>query len=86
MTEDSRSFRTYAAFIRQMLMNENPQLEETARIYAESECSVSVAARELQVDRRTVTYRLRRISDIVGLEVSTFAAKALLYLAYLPRR
>ena len=67
-------------------MDENPLLEETARVYAESECSVSTAARELQVNRRTVTYRLRRISEIAGLELSTFAAKTLLYLIYLPRR
>ncbi len=86
LTEDSSSFRTYATFIRQKLMDENPLLEETARVYAESECSVSTAARKLQVNRRTVTYRLRRISEIAGLELSTFAAKTLLYLIYLPRR
>lgn len=85
MTEESSSFRTYATYIRQKLVDESPLLEETARVYAESECSVSAAARELQVNRRTVTYRLRRISEIVGLDLPTFAAKTLLHLIYLPR-
>lgn len=85
MTEDSSSFRTYATYIRQKLVDENPLLDETARVYAESECSVSAAARALQVNRRTVTYRLRRISEIAGLELPNFAAKTLLHLIYLPR-
>ena len=85
LTEDSGSFQTYASFIRQKLMDENPLLEETARAYVESECSVSATARDLQLNRRTVAYRLRRISEITGLELSTFAAKTLLYLFYLPR-
>ncbi|WP_180959721.1 helix-turn-helix domain-containing protein [Brevibacterium sp. Mu109] len=55
----------------------------TARTYALSDCNASATAEMLQVDRRTVSDRLHRISHLTGLEIPSFASKVIIYLAFI---
>ena len=81
--DDSHSFRAYAAFIAQELEHAEPELVTTARTYALHDCNASATAEALQVDRRTVSDRLQRISQLSGLEFPSFASKVIIYLAFL---
>ena len=81
--DDSQSFRAYAAFIAQELERAEPELVTTARTYALSDCNASATAEMLQVDRRTVSDRLHRISHLTGLEIPSFASKVIIYLAFI---
>lgn len=57
------------------LMSENPkkrqQLVETLRVYFDLNCSQEAAAHRLGVHRKTIGYRLSRISELTGLDFST---------------
>jgi hypothetical protein len=77
-------FLRYAEFIKSILADAEPELIDTARSYARYECNVSNAAADLEVDRRTVTYRLHRIARLTGLDLPSFPAKIILYLIFLP--
>lgn len=77
-------FLGYAEFLKSMLADAEPELLDTARSYARHECNVSNAAVDLEVDRRTITYRLHRIARLTGLDLPGFPAKIILYLAFLP--
>ena len=81
--DDSHSFRSYAAFIAQELERAEPELVTTARAYALSGCNASATAGMLQVDRRTVSDRLHRISHLTGLEIPSFASKVIIFLAFI---
>lgn len=80
----SAQFLDYADFIKSTLADSEPELLATARAFAQHECNVSRTAVTLGVDRRTITYRLRRIARATGLDLPTFPAKIALYLAFLP--
>ncbi|GAA1518585.1 PucR family transcriptional regulator [Brevibacterium permense] len=77
-------FLGYAEFIKSALADAEPELLDTARSFARHECNVSNTAIALEVDRRTVTYRLHRIARLTGLDLPSFPAKIVLYLAFLP--
>lgn len=77
-------FVGYTEFIRTILGDAEPELFSTARSYALHECNVSDTAADLEVDRRTVTYRLQRIARLTGLDLPSFPAKIVLYLTFLP--
>lgn len=81
---DGLGFAGYAEFIKSTLANEDPELLATARSFARHECNVSNVATDLAVDRRTVSYRLQRIARLTGLDLPSFPAKVVLYLAFLP--
>ena len=47
------------------------QLLETLRVYFDTNCSQEGAAQRLSVHRKTISYRLRKISELTGLDLST---------------
>ena len=77
-------FVGYAEFIKSTLADADPELLATARSFARHECNVSNVATDLEIDRRTVSYRLQRIARLTGLDLPSFPAKVVLYLAFLP--
>lgn len=80
--DESPSFRAYAAYITRTLEAADPELEATARTYAQNDCNASATASALLVDRRTVSDRLHRISQLTGLDIPSFSAKVIIYLAF----
>lgn len=80
--DESPSFRAYAAFVTRTLEAADPDLEATARAYALNDCNASATATALLVDRRTVSDRLHRISQLTGLDIPSFSAKVIIYLAF----
>src|SRR5699024_4970940 len=78
----SPSFRAYAEFISRTLETADSDLEATARAYAQNDCNASATANALLVDRRTVSDRLHRISQLTGLEIPSFSSKVIIYLAF----
>lgn len=82
--DGGNGFVGYAEFISTILRDAEPELFSTARSYALHECNVSDTAADLEVDRRTVTYRLHRIARLTGLDLPSFPAKIVLYLTFLP--
>lgn len=82
--DGGNGFVGYAEFIRTILGDAEQELFSTARSYAFHECNVSETAVDLEVDRRTVTYRLHRIARLTGLDLPSFPAKVVLYLTFLP--
>ncbi len=80
--DESPSFHAYAAFITSTLAAAGSELETTARVYARNDCNASATAGALLVDRRTVSDRLHRISQLTGLEIPSFSAKVIIYLAF----
>jgi DNA-binding PucR family transcriptional regulator len=57
------------------------QLLETLRAYMECNGNVQEVAGLLHVHKHTVRYRLRRITELTGLDVTRFEDAAQLYLA-----
>jgi len=57
------------------------QLLETLRAYMECNGNISEVAELLHVHKHTVRYRLRRITELTGLDVGKFEDAAQLYLA-----
>ena len=57
------------------------QLLETLRAYMECNGNISEVAQLLHVHKHTVRYRLRRITELTGLDVGKFEDAAQLYLA-----
>ena len=57
------------------------QLLETLRAYMECDRNVQEAAELLHVHKHTVRYRLRRVTELTGLDVTKFEDAAQLYLA-----
>lgn len=79
---DSRSFMSYARYLAQTLDRAGPELLKTAQEYARLECNASLTADALNVDRRTVSDRLHRISRLTGLKIPSFSSKVVIYLAF----
>jgi sugar diacid utilization regulator len=77
-------FNRYTDHIRSALVAADPLLASTAAAYAQTECNASDTASRLGVDRRTINHRLHRIAELTGLDLPTFPAKIILYLAFLP--
>lgn len=67
------------------LMKEDPkhrqQLVETLRVYFDLNCSQEAAAQRLGIHRKTVSYRLAKISELTGLDFSTHEDRLLADLA-----
>ena len=57
------------------------QLLETLTAYMECNGNISEVAELLHVHKHTVRYRLRRITELTGLDVAKFEDAAQLYLA-----
>jgi sugar diacid utilization regulator len=57
------------------------QLLETLRAYMECDRNVQEVAQLLHVHKHTVRYRLRRVTELTGLDVTKFEDAAQLYLA-----
>jgi DNA-binding PucR family transcriptional regulator len=57
------------------------QLLETLSAYMECNGNISEVAAFLHVHKHTVRYRLRRVTDLTGLDVTRFEDAAQLYLA-----
>ena len=57
------------------------QLLETLRVYMECNGNISEVADLLHVHKHTVRYRLRRVMELTGLDVTKFEDAAQLYLA-----
>ena len=57
------------------------RLLETLRTYINCDGDAQEAAKHLHVHKHTVRYRLRRITELTGLDVAKFEDAAQLYLA-----
>lgn len=58
-----------------------PELQHTLETYLGNNANVTKTASILVVDRRTVTYRLERIGDLLGRSINSIETRVLLYLA-----
>ncbi|MCI2264689.1 PucR family transcriptional regulator [Sediminivirga luteola] len=77
----SAELRKYAAGLVNTLRRKDHTLLETLQVYIALDCNATRTADHFQVDRRTITYRLGRISETLGVDLAAFETKVLLYLA-----
>lgn len=77
--------RAYAGLALRPL-EQHPELMQTLETYFGANGNVTNTAEILVVDRRTITYRLERISDLLGCSVSNMETRVLLYLALKARK
>ena len=82
---DGADFASFVSEKLRGLVNERtPQrqaLLDTLRTYFMSNCSQRATARQLRVHQKTVAYRLEKIQNMTGLDLSTHEARMLMDLA-----
>lgn len=76
----SSELRKYAQNLVNALNQKDHVLLETLQVYIDLGCNATHTAEHFHVDRRTVTYRLNRISETLGLDLNSFENKVLAYL------
>ena len=77
----SAELRKYAQNLVNALGHKEHILLQTLQVYIALDCNATHTAEHFHVDRRTIAYRLNRISETLGLDLGTFENKVLLYLA-----
>lgn len=72
--------RAYAAAALKPL-ERHPELMQTLETYLANDGNVTKTAEQLMVDRRTITYRLERMSNLLGRSMGSIETRVLLFLA-----
>lgn len=62
-------------------LERHPELMQTLETYLGNDGNVTKTAEQLVVDRRTITYRLERITNLLGRPMSSMETRVLLFLA-----